>query len=247
MEKEAFYKITDKRFENDVCCKNSNRVMMRYLYGSGWIADPSSSDKKVYPDAAHCCEYEDISAEEAAAVIEKEELHLQDLLKTAEELAGKAHEGQKDKGGNPYIGHIKRVAANVKGTREKTVACLHDVVEDTAFTMEDLKKIFPEQILYHVDMLTHKDGDSYSEYLERIFGDPVARRVKMSDLRDNADLTRIPVPDLIDLTRADKYICAQAYLLSGNKEFLEKIDRIEKRISAQKKKKMTEKGQLHQC
>ena len=63
----------------------------------------------------------------------------------------------------------------------------------------------------------------------------------MSDLRDNADLTRIPVPDLIDLTRADKYICAQAYLLSGNKEFLEKIDRIEKRISAQKKKKMTEK------
>lgn len=223
---EKIYKITDDRFKNDLFKINRNHITMRYVFGYGWVCDPSL-DEYTSPDSSHWGEYDEITQEEAAAVIEKEERYLQDLLKKAEETAKKAHAEQKDKSGFPYIGHVRRVAANVKGTREKTVAWLHDVVEDTAVTMEDLKKIFPTQILYHVNLLTRKEGVSYPEYLEAISKDPVARRVKLSDLRDNSDITRIIEPDIVDVARVDKYHRAQAFLLAPRKDLLKEIKEIE--------------------
>ncbi|MBE6122275.1 MAG: TIGR02452 family protein [Erysipelotrichaceae bacterium] len=128
------------------------------------------------------------------------------LLWKAMQIACRAHEGQKDKGGNPYFLHPVFVSQHLETIAEKIVGLLHDVVEDTDITIEDLRKEgFPEHVLEAVDTITKKDGVSYEEYIEGVMNNPIARAVKIQDVRHNSDISRIPHPTEHDLKRLEKY------------------------------------------
>jgi (p)ppGpp synthase/HD superfamily hydrolase len=104
------------------------------------------------------------------------------------ELAIASHRGQIDKYGQPYILHVLGVAARCRTIEEKTVAFLHDVVEDTDTTLDDLRGLgFSERIVVAVGLLTRHKGENYDAFVERIAPDPLARAVKLADLEDNMD------------------------------------------------------------
>lgn len=121
-------------------------------------------------------------------------------------LAAKGHTGQVDKGGAPYILHPIRVMLACEGEKEKIVALLHDILEDTAYTEADLRNEgFSEKILQAVLCLTHRQGEGYMAYIARVCENPLAARVKLADLQDNLDLSRIPNPTEKDFARIRKY------------------------------------------
>lgn len=128
------------------------------------------------------------------------------LLEKAIGIAVEAHRGQKDRYGAPYILHPLRVMARVDTVTEKTVAILHDVVEDTQWTLEDLKREgFPQEVLHALDCVTKRQGEEYAAFVERSASDPLARRVKLADLEDNMDLRRCNALGPDDLKRMEKY------------------------------------------
>lgn len=117
------------------------------------------------------------------------------LTQKAMKLAYAAHHGQTDQSGVPYIFHPFYVAESVcQAKREETFVCaafLHDVLEDTHVTLEELEKEFPKEVTEAVLLLTHIPGENYFDYIERLKENPVARRVKMTDLRHNMDMSRL--------------------------------------------------------
>ncbi|WP_458408140.1 GTP pyrophosphokinase [Anaerotignum sp.] len=133
------------------------------------------------------------------------------MLEKAVKLAEKAHQGQVDKGGHPYILHPKRVMERCETETEKITAMLHDVLEDSDYTLENLREEgFSEEILEALVCLTHQKGEGYMAYIERICCNPLAARVKCADLQDNMDLSRIPHPTEKDFRRLEKYKKAKA-------------------------------------
>ncbi len=137
------------------------------------------------------------------------------LYERAVKIATDAHRGQVDKGGNPYILHPIAVAEGVEGTELKIVAMLHDVLEDSSVTAEDLlKEGFAEDLVEAVRVLTHDKSYpiSYEEYICQVKKNPIARIVKISDIHHNLDLSRIPNPTEHDRQRCEKYRRALAYL-----------------------------------
>jgi len=131
------------------------------------------------------------------------------MLNKAIEIAAKAHTGQVDKGGSPYILHPLRVMMNLcDDGDETTMICgvLHDVVEDTDVTLENLKaEGFSDEVIEALDCLTKRPGESYEDSINRVLTNHVACKVKYADLRDNIDLSRIPSPTHKDIERAEKY------------------------------------------
>lgn len=128
------------------------------------------------------------------------------MLNKAEILATAAHTGQSDKAGKPYIYHPRTVAAMVETEEEKTVALLHDVVEDTSVTLDELRQHgFSEDVITAVDVLTKRPGVDYHEYTERVKQNPLALAVKIADMTHNMDLSRIDQPTAKDYARVEKY------------------------------------------
>ncbi len=128
-------------------------------------------------------------------------------------LAAEAHLGQFDKAGEPYIEHPMRLMLRAESPVEKVVAILHDVVEDTRWTLEQLEgEGFAPAVIAALDRLTRREDESYEQFIERVDEDPLARRVKLLDLEDNADLDRIPEPTERDRDRVAKYQRAIARL-----------------------------------
>ena len=128
------------------------------------------------------------------------------MLEKALILAAKAHTGQVDKGGAPYILHPIRVMLACEGEKEKIVALLHDTLEDTALTAADLRREgFPAEIVQAVLCLTRRQGEDYMAYIARVCENPLAAEVKYADLQDNLDLSRIPNPTEKDFARIRKY------------------------------------------
>ncbi|MDO5540126.1 MAG: HD domain-containing protein [Eubacteriales bacterium] len=137
------------------------------------------------------------------------------LYRMAVEIATNAHKGQKDKGGNPYINHPLKVAEGLEEMEMKIVAVLHDVLEDSDMRAEELlEKGFPEKLVEAICVLTHKKGDpdSYEEYIRKVKQNPIARKVKIEDIKHNLDLSRIPNPVPGDFKRCEKYKKALRYL-----------------------------------
>lgn len=121
-------------------------------------------------------------------------------------LASKAHKGQKDKGGEDYFKHPLTVSNKLSGDKEKVVALLHDVVEDTNVTVNDLKEAgFSDEVVSAVSTITKKAGEDYEKYLNRVKQNPIALRVKIADMEHNSDISRIPNPTEKDLKRLEKY------------------------------------------
>lgn len=127
-------------------------------------------------------------------------------------VAIKAHQGQKDKGGKPYILHPIRVALNVKGKDEKIVALLHDVIEDTSYTIDDLDFLSEEQRKALL-LLTHDDNVPYMEYIVELKKNKIASKVKLADLEQNMNLKRLKTISNKDLKRLEKYKRAKEILL----------------------------------
>lgn len=139
----------------------------------------------------------------------------QSQSKKAYEIANKAHLGQVDKVGEDYIKHPEKVASFVKTDEEKAVAYLHDVIEDTELTLEDLYKYgFSEEVLKAVDVITKKKGQDYQAYLNFVKENKLARVVKLADLRHNSDLTRLINITEKDIERKEKYQKAIDFLNS---------------------------------
>ena len=136
------------------------------------------------------------------------------LLNEARRIAEDAHAGQVDKAGAPYIGHPVRVSSKCESEAAKVAALLHDVVEDTTVSLKDLKNAgFSEDVIEAVETLTHKKNDDYlAVYIPRIGRNAIAREVKIRDLEDNLDITRLSGVSDRDIQRLNKYIKAYHYL-----------------------------------
>lgn len=113
------------------------------------------------------------------------------LTNEAMKIAYAAHHGQVDKGGIPYIFHPYHLAEQMSDEYTTCVALLHDVVEDTAVTLDELSKIFPKEVTDAVALMTHNDNTPYWEYVAKIKENPIARAVKLADLLHNSDKTRL--------------------------------------------------------
>lgn len=148
-----------------------------------------------------------------------------DMIAKARAWAVKAHAGQKDKAGKDYFkAHVTVVAEGVKGDPiAEAVAFLHDTVEDTSVTIEDIRTGFPKKVADTVSTLTHSKGISYAEYLWYIQQNSIAVKVKLSDLRSNMDLTRLPhTPTERDLERTRKY--KRAYTILSSREGISAVN-----------------------
>jgi len=134
------------------------------------------------------------------------------LLEKAIFIAVQAHAGAKDKAGEAYILHPLRMMMKMRTETERIVAILHDVVEDSDWTLEALREEgFTEEIVTAVDHLTRRSGEDYEDFVRRAVQDPVARRVKIADLEDNLDQTRLKEPTEQDRARIARYQKALTY------------------------------------
>lgn len=128
------------------------------------------------------------------------------MLDLALKIATEAHKGQVDKAGVAYIEHPKFVANLVNTEEEKIVALLHDVIEDTTVTLQDLKKYgFSKEVIEAIILLTKNKTVKYSEYIRNIKLNKIARIVKIADLKHNSDISRLSSITQKDLDRLKKY------------------------------------------
>lgn len=136
-------------------------------------------------------------------------------LERAIEIAASAHAGQRDKGGSPYVLHPLRVMLHVTTDNERIAAVLHDVVEDTDVTLEQLRSEgFEQAVIDAVAALTKKPGESRLEAAARARANPIARVVKLADNADNMDFERIGVLSDKDVARLQEYVKVRAFLLA---------------------------------
>lgn len=140
---------------------------------------------------------------------------MNELVAKAWEIARQAHANQVDKSGKPYIGHIERVAARVKSDEAKCVALMHDVLEDTQLlTVAEMRRLFGDVITDGVLAVTRQDGEDYTAFVRRASENRLGREVKIADLIDNSNLSRLEHVMLKDVQRQRKYNDALMYLLA---------------------------------
>ena len=139
-------------------------------------------------------------------------------IKQAKELAFKIHANQTDKAGAPYIHHLKAVASKLEEQGENEdfiiVGWLHDSIEDTDITLDEIQHLFGDVISNAVDAITKRKNEPYDDYLLQVKSNSIARLVKLADLSHNMDLSRLAKITEKDLMRLEKYKHAKAFLLS---------------------------------
>ncbi len=136
------------------------------------------------------------------------------LTKKALKLCFETHKEQVDKTGMPYVFHPFHLAEQMSDEISTVCALLHDVVEDSPCTFEDLAEMgFPEEVISVLRLLTHEEGVPYMDYVQALSSNPTARAVKMADLRHNSDLTRMDTVDEWAIKRTEKYKTALAFLM----------------------------------
>ena len=137
-------------------------------------------------------------------------------IEKALQIAAQAHEGQKDKEGLPYILHPLRAMMKVQGEEAQIVAVLHDVIEDTSVTADELRQAgFSEKVIAAVLCVTHRKDERYADYVVRCKCNEVARQVKLADLEDNSRLDRTilrPQRFEADVARLCRYVLSYKYL-----------------------------------
>ena len=128
-----------------------------------------------------------------------------DLTKKALKISFDAHKDQLDKSGMSYVYHPFHLAEQMDDEYSTCVSLLHDVVEDTDTTLDDLAKIFPKEVTDAIALMTHDDNVPYLDYVRTIKSNPIASNVKLADLKHNSDLTRLDTVDDKALERVEKY------------------------------------------
>jgi (p)ppGpp synthase/HD superfamily hydrolase len=132
-------------------------------------------------------------------------------LEDAIALAVEAHRGQQDKIGQPYIVHPLRVMLRLDSEHARMAGVLHDLVEDTPYTLDDLRRLgYPDAVVVAIDCLTRRESETYEQFIERAGAHPLARRVKLADLEDNMDIHRLPSVTAKDAERLNRYLRARA-------------------------------------
>ena len=134
--------------------------------------------------------------------------------KKAMKVAFDAHNGQLDKSGIPYIYHPIHLAEQMQTEEECIVALLHHVAEDTAVTIEQLEKEFSSTVIQALKLLTHDKAIEYMDYVKKLKSNPIARKVKLADLRHNSDESRLSHLTEKDRKRNEKYHRAIEFLMS---------------------------------
>lgn len=133
--------------------------------------------------------------------------------KKALKLCFEAHKNQTDKSGMPYVFHPFHLAEQMQTEETTIVALLHDLIEDTNYTIEDLTSMgFDKNITDAIALMTHADDVAYMDYVREIKNNPIAKAVKLADLKHNSDLTRLDAIDEKALNRREKYLKAIAIL-----------------------------------
>ena len=128
------------------------------------------------------------------------------LTKKALKLCFEAHKDQTDKTGLPYVFHPFHLAEQMTDEYTTVTALLHDVVEDTDYTLKDLQNMgYPDEVITALSLLTHDDGSEYMDYVRRLKNNPIARAVKLADLKHNSDLSRYDTIDGNAIKRTAKY------------------------------------------
>jgi (p)ppGpp synthase/HD superfamily hydrolase len=131
------------------------------------------------------------------------------MLHKALLIATRVHQDQQDRYGAPYLRHVMRVAERGRNDDERVVGLLHDVVEDSPMTLDDLRREgFPEYIVQAVDCLSKREGEPYEQFVDRTKTNTLAIAVKLNDLEDNMDIRRAPGLEEKDLERLNKYLKA---------------------------------------
>ena len=139
-----------------------------------------------------------------------------ELTKKAMKIAYDAHQGQLDKGGLPYVFHPWHLAEQMDDEISTVAALLHDVVEDTDWTLEQLAaEGFPQEVLEVLELLTHPKGQPYMEYIARLQHHPVAVKIKLADLRHNSDFTRLSASTAEQRARLERKYAPAFALLEG--------------------------------
>ncbi len=137
-----------------------------------------------------------------------------DLTRKAMQIAYDAHHGAVDSTGAPYIFHPMHLAEQMDTEYACCAALLHDVVEDTDLTLDDLRAAgFPLPVIVAVGLLTHDPRVDYFDYVRALKSNPIAKAVKLADLKHNSDLSRWPRLDEQDIERNRKYAMAKAILM----------------------------------
>jgi (p)ppGpp synthase/HD superfamily hydrolase len=138
------------------------------------------------------------------------------MLGKAIAIAAQAHQDQYDKAGAPYILHPLRMMLRMSSETEMIAAVLHDVVEDTDWTLEQLRQAgFAEEVVQAVECVTHRDHETYDEFVARVRTNVIARKVKLADLEDNMDMRRLGTLTEKDTQRLHKYHRAWLALRQG--------------------------------
>ena len=139
------------------------------------------------------------------------------MTKIALKLCFEAHKDQIDKSGMPYVFHPFHLAEQMADENTTIVALLHDVIEDTEYTLDDLRKFgFAEDVLSAISLMTHSDDVPYMEYVMKIKTNPIAKAVKLADLKHNSDMSRLDQITQTDEERAKKYKQAIELLENSN-------------------------------
>ena len=141
-----------------------------------------------------------------------------ELTRKAMKIAYNAHINQVDKSGVPYIYHPIHLAEQMDTETECIVALLHDVVEDTDVTFEQLEQDFPEEVIEELKLLTHDKNTDYMEYVKKLKANPIAKKVKIADIKHNSDETRLEKITVKDIARRNKYKKALEILEGENNE-----------------------------
>lgn len=135
------------------------------------------------------------------------------LTKKAMEICYRAHAGQLDKGGMPYVFHPIHVAEQMEDEYSTCAALLHDTVEDGGIELSELYEAdFPEEVVRTVDILTRREDEPYMEYIQRLKENSLAVKVKLADLNHNSDMSRLNIITKWDIERKEKYEKAIAIL-----------------------------------
>lgn len=135
------------------------------------------------------------------------------LTQQAMRLAYAFHDGQKDKAGVPYIFHVAHVAEQMDDEQSTCVALLHDTLEDTDVTEENLRRLFPDVIVDAVVAMTHQKNEPYEQYIERVKENEIATRVKLADLEHNLIEARLDGADVNMRRKQEKYVWAHRMLM----------------------------------
>lgn len=126
--------------------------------------------------------------------------------KKAMKLCFQAHKDQTDKSGIPYVFHPIHLAEQMVDEDTTVVALLHDTIEDTHYTIEDLAALgFNDRVLAAIQLMTHADDVPYMDYVAKIKSNPIAKAVKLADLAHNSDITRMDIVDEKAIARVEKY------------------------------------------